>query len=339
MFWRHRTPSPTTPDRRPARTLSAGTALFLSTFFFFPAPGSPVLGSDAGEADWSEPAALAPKSLLLDAVKQGDRMIAVGERGHVLVSEDGGSTWSQAKVPTRTTLTGVTLLKTGQAWAVGHDAVILHSPDGGKTWTRQYADPDEGSPLLDVWFEDTQHGLAVGAYALVLETTDGGKTWEQRTVDEEEHHWNAIGETRDGTLFAAAEAGAFFRSADKGRTWESLSTPYQGSFFGLLELADGSLLVFGLRGHLYRSPDRGQTWLEIHTRTTTTLMNGILHSDGGVILVGLSGTVLVSRDGGQTFEPRNRPDRLGLAAVLEPGGRGLLLFGEGGIVQLDDWNN
>ena len=46
------------------------------------------------------PAPLAERSLLLDAVECDGGIVAVGERGHVLVSRDGGDTWRQSRVPT-----------------------------------------------------------------------------------------------------------------------------------------------------------------------------------------------------------------------------------------------
>src|SRR5689334_16251355 len=56
----------------------------------------------------AEIAPLAATSLLLDLAKAGERYVAVGERGHVLLSDDNGATWRQAKsVPTRAMLTAV----------------------------------------------------------------------------------------------------------------------------------------------------------------------------------------------------------------------------------------
>src|SRR5262245_5090243 len=56
----------------------------------------------------AEQAPLAATSLLLDLAVAGDRYVAVGERGHVLLSDDHGATWRQAKsVPTRVMLTAV----------------------------------------------------------------------------------------------------------------------------------------------------------------------------------------------------------------------------------------
>src|SRR6185369_10757001 len=81
----------------------------------------------------SEIAPLASSSLLLDLALAGNRMVAVGERGHVLLSDDQGATWRQAKsVPTRVMLTAVFFVDADYGWAVGHDETILNTVDGGE---------------------------------------------------------------------------------------------------------------------------------------------------------------------------------------------------------------
>lgn len=287
-------------------------------------------GQHPAPDEWSEPAALAPQSLLLDALVLGRSVVAVGERGHVLISSDQGASWEQALVPTRGLLTAVTPDGGGGLWAVGHDAVIIHSADGGKTWTRRFFAPDRFAPLLDVWFENERHGIAVGAYGLFVETTDGGETWNVRRVDEEERHWNAIARGVDGTLFVAGEFGTVFLSRDNGATWEEVATPYEGSYFGALGLADGGLMVFGLRGNIYRSDDGGDTWEHVPADTTASLNAGIRRADGTVILVGLSGAVLAGAEGNRRFERIERADRRGISAVVEVNPRCFLIFGEGG---------
>ena len=125
---------------------------------------------------------LAPTSLMLDVVKAGNRIIAVGERGHILLSDDDGRSWRQASVPTRSTLTAMFFTDAKHGWAVGHDAMILHTSDAGASWNRQYHDPAYEAPLLDVWFKDSRTGYAVGAYGLFLTTTDGGGSWAEKRI-------------------------------------------------------------------------------------------------------------------------------------------------------------
>lgn len=106
----------------------------------------------------SMPARLAARSLLLDAADRPGLAVAVGERGHVLVSRDGGASWTQAEAPTRALLTGVFLHDGRLGWAVGHDGTILRTRDGGVTWQRVRYAPEEERPLLGVWFRDESRG-------------------------------------------------------------------------------------------------------------------------------------------------------------------------------------
>ena len=284
-----------------------------------------------GKVDWAVPARLAPQSLLLDAAQRGNLLVAVGERGHVLLSHDGGATWQQAKVPSRALLTAVWLHDERLGWAVGHDETILATADGGVTWERVHFAPQTERPLLDVWFADAARGFAVGAYGAFLRTTDGGRSWQEQPIGEDDFHLNAIAAAPDGTLYLAAEAGHLYRSTDAGETWQSLPSPYGGSFFGVLPLTDGAVIAMGLRGHLYRSADRGDSWTAIETGTLATLTSGRELGDGRVVVAGLAGTVVRSTDHGRTFTTTEQADRKGNAALLAIGsGADLLLIGEGG---------
>jgi len=85
--------------------------------------------------EWSQPAPRATQSLLLDIILTHDQLVAVGERGHILISKDHGEHWNQATPPTRALLTAVTTVDGKYMWAVGHDAVIVSSTDNGETGT------------------------------------------------------------------------------------------------------------------------------------------------------------------------------------------------------------
>ena len=290
---------------------------------------------------------LAYRSLLLDAAAAGEMMMAVGERGHVLISRDQGANWTQVEVPTRSTLTGVFLHDEQLGWVVGHDAVILRTRDGGESWDRLFWAPEQERPLFDVWFRDADNGFAIGAYGFFLETTDGGDTWTERVIVdpdelEEEYdpyaftsaadvHLNQVANAGGGRLYVAAEAGLAFRSDDSGQTWETLEPPYQGSFFASLPLGGDSVLFFGLRGNLFRSDDAGATWRSIDTGTVALLTDGVQLADGTVVITGLAGTLLISSDGGETFRLAQQPDRQGLATLLPTADGNLVLVGEFGV--------
>jgi len=279
----------------------------------------------------AEKARLAVKSLLLDAARADDLLLAVGERGHILTSADSGETWQQAEVPTRATLTGVFFVSRKLGWAVGHDSVILRTSDGGGTWNRVHWDPEAEGPFLDVWFADAKKGIAIGAYGRCLVTRDGGTTWVEHAVSRDDFHLNQIAAAAGGRLYIAAEGGNIYRSDDAGESWTALESPYAGSFFGVLPLEGDSVLVFGLRGHMYRSDDAGATWAAIETGTVAMLNSGIRLADGRIVIAGLGGVVLVSEDGGRTVALRQQSSRAGIQAVVDAGNGRLLLAGEFGV--------
>ena len=303
---------------------------------------APVLAAATPASDvvYSVESAKAVKSLMLDVVHAGKRLVAVGDRGHIVYSDDQGATWTQAKVPSRQLLTSVFFVDDKHGWAVGHDAQILASEDGGVTWTKQFEDLKRESPLLDVWFKDVNSGFAVGAYGALLETTDGGKHWEDvsdRMDNEDQYHLNAIAAVKDSGLFIVGEQGSMFRSADWGQTWEKLEGPYEGSLFGVMGTAQPStLLVYGLRGNLYRSTDFGSNWEQVELKAERGdlefgLSGSTLLDDGSIVIVGNGGSVIRSSDDGETFKVVNRADRISVSAVTAAGNGNLVLAGQGGV--------
>jgi photosystem II stability/assembly factor-like uncharacterized protein len=303
---------------------------------------APVLAAAASASDvvYSVESVKASKGLMLDVMHAGKRLVAVGDRGHILYSDDQGATWTQAKVPTRQLLTAVYFVDDKHGWAVGHDAQILTSEDGGVTWSKQFEDLKRESPLLDVWFKDVNSGFAVGAYGALLETTDGGKNWEDvsdRLDNEDQYHLNAIAAVKDSGIFIVGEQGSMFRSADDGQTWEKLEGPYEGSLFGVIGTAQpATLLAYGLRGNLYRSTDFGSTWEQVELKAARGalefgLSGATLLDDGSIVIVGNGGSVIRSSDDGETFSVFNRPDRISVSAVTAAGNGNLILAGQGGV--------
>ena len=317
-------------DRLIWRALVASAVAASLSLFLFKAPVAAAM--DEARLEYAERSRLIQHSLLLGVAASGNHIVAVGDRGHVLLSVDHADSWIQVLVPTRSMLTAVRFVEGGlRGWAVGHDAVILHTADGGKSWIRQHWDPGLEQPLFDVWFEDSNYGMAIGAYGLFLETKDGGETWRQRAIDEDEPHFYLFTRSPAGVLYIVGEFGSIYRSEDVGRNWIKLPSPYEGSFFGALALADESVLAFGLRGNLYRSDDKGMSWEKLESGTTAGLFNGVVTKDGSIVLVGQSGVMSISRDRGKTFIASNVGNRDSLSGVWEVEGRRLLLVGEGGV--------
>lgn len=280
----------------------------------------------------AQASALAQRSVLVAAARAGQRLVAVGERGHVLLSDDQGKSWQQAQVPVSVTLTSVQFVDAKLGWAAGHSGVILHTTDGGANWVKQLdgqqalklmqsaaaqsrdADlqqriarqvqdgPDK--PFLDVYFSDARHGLAVGAYGLAFETQDGGAHWvpvQGMIPNPDERHLYTVHARADG-VYLAGEQGLMWRRAAGEQRFEALQTPFESTIFDLLSSPDGALLAVGLGGKVHRSTDQGRSWQSSQPAGKAALTAGVMLQDA-VVLASEAGQLLVSRDGGLSFKP------------------------------------
>ncbi len=253
-------------------------------------------------AETSQPAPLAAKSLLLDVARAGGKLVAVGDRGHVLVSSDEGVTWVQSPAPTRAMLTGVSFADEFHGWAVGHDGVIIATLDGGRTWNRQDGGTDLDTVFLDVYFLDANRGFAVGAYGRFVATNDGGRTWSDRKVDAADLHLNRIMSGPGGWLYLAGETGTLLVSTDVGETWTPREIAYRGSLFALVAVDGDAVIVAGLRGRIFISQDHGENWAERSSEIKVLITAGVSLPNGVVVLAGQGGNFFLSRNSGASFE-------------------------------------
>ncbi|NRH26597.1 YCF48-related protein [Pseudomonas sp. MS19] len=288
----------------------------------------------------AKPTALATRSPLLGVTRAGERMVAVGQRGHILYSDDAGKHWVQAQVPVSSDLNAVDFPTPQQGWAVGNDGVVLHSSDAGATWSKQLdgrqigdlvvkyysalaqAQPDNESwpgfvsegerlveegadkPFLDVWFADDKLGYAVGVFNLILRTEDGGQNWtpfQDRTDNPQGFHLNAIASTGDA-LYIAGEQGLLLKWDAALQRFNALQTPYQGSFFGVIG-KPGDVMAFGLRGNVVRSTDGGQQWRDVPSNTQVSITAVVINAQGQYEFFSQAGDALIDQAGAANLQP------------------------------------
>ncbi|MEC9363087.1 MAG: sialidase [Pseudomonadota bacterium] len=307
-----------------------------------------------------------PDRLLVNGVdRSGERFLAVGEQGRILVADGAEGPWRPVEpVPQRgSTLTRVRFIDEQLAIAVGHDGWILRSEDRGESWT-EVAWSEGGDPLLGVSGLVGGRLFAFGAFGLMLASQDRGLSWQRyelaitadQTVEDSEapvesvdpyadpfaafeaedfggqKHLNGMTVAADGSLLLVGERGLMLRSTDAGETWTELPAVYDGSLFGALSLPSGTLIVYGMRGHAYRSADLGQTWTESRLPGGESLFGGGVDAEGRALLAGAGGTLLRSGDDGRSFEQVAAAARNGLVDVEPLDSGAWLTAGEGGLV-------
>ncbi|MGJ7512864.1 WD40/YVTN/BNR-like repeat-containing protein [Pseudomonas baetica] len=302
-------------------------------------------------------------AVLLDVNQAGSRLVAVGERGVVLLSDDGGQHWRQSASPVSTTLTSVQFVDSKNGWAVGHSGVVLHSSDGGENWQLQLDGKQAAAielkaaeysgnssriaaaqrlsadgadkPLLVVNFVDAKHGVALGAYGLALMTQDGGTTWQSWMADlPNPRGLHLYAMARNGNeIIIAGEQGLLLRSIDNGLKFEPLKGPYEGSYFAAAILPNKRILVGGLRGKLFSSDDGGISFQSVDNPIPASL-NAIRIAGQNLLLVNQAGMLLRSGLTDLSFQPIAVSEGLPLTSVSETSDGALVAVGMAGARRL-----
>ncbi|MFD2641727.1 WD40/YVTN/BNR-like repeat-containing protein [Pseudomonas japonica] len=280
----------------------------------------------------------ATQATMLDAVWAGARVVAVGDHGVVLLSDDHGASFRQASaVPVSTPLTGVSFVDAQHGWAVGHWGAILATTDGGESWQLQRLSSEEDRPLFAVHFFNAQQGVAVGLWSLVLTTEDGGQTWSEQSLQappgSSRADLNLMGLFADGKgkLYATAEHGQVLCSEDQGKSWRYLDSGYEGTLWSGAVLADGSLLVGGQRGTLLHGNADGSDFRRLPMQSKGSVTS-VAVSGSRVLVTGLDGLMAVSSDGGSSFQEKQAADGVSLTAVLLDAEGAPLLFSRRGVL-------
>lgn len=293
--------------------------------------------------------------------RAGTRLVAVGMRGLIAISDDDGKHWAQVAAPVCSDLVALNFSTAANGWAVGHDGVVLHTADGGKTWSRQldgrmaaisltdyykqkivhgetalqpYLDQlllnykaGPSLPLLSVWFGDAQHGIAVGPFGMAIATGDGGRTWQpmlDRIDNPQFLHLNAVRGVA-GDVYIAGEKGTVFRLDEASGKFTPVQTGYAGSFFGIAGDAH-ALYAYGLRGTIYRSTDRGITWAPLKSPLHGAVTSAAsIASRAAIVFVTSSGEAARYDESAGTFQSLNTGRPAALTGVLALDGDALAL--------------
>ncbi len=303
----------------------------------------------------------ATQSLLLSVARAGTRLVAAGERGVVLFSDDNGRSWHQARVPVSVTLTSVHFVDQHNGWITGHSGILLHSVDGGETWlktldgkqvanivlnaelansasagyehlaeAKRLVEDGPDKPLLSVYFLSQQSGFVSGAYGLLLRTSDGGKTWfpwHQHLADLRARHLTHITQV-NGELYIVGEQGLAYMSSDGGNTFKSLKSPYHGTFFGVAAQSAETVIIYGLRGNAFLVGHMGEGWKKLATPAPVTYSASARLSSGKTIIASQTGDLL-SSDGVASLVLLRESIHSTTADLVEASDGALIVVGRG----------
>lgn len=247
--------------------------------------------------------AAAQAVLLTDIIRAGDRLIAVGDFGVVLYSDDNGVEWQQANVPVTTLLTSIYFTSSTHGWITGHDGVLLRTENAGQDWQLHF----DGNDINHLKVEFYQAQLATLTAAqieedpfyeedLVFALEDAEMAQEEGPINPLLNIWFK----NDQTGFILGAYGLALRTDDAGLSWSFISQRLPNPdqlHLNAITLHSDSLLIAGEAGLLMRSDDQGESWYELPSPYGGSFFDIISHQ-GAVFALGLRGHLFMSLEGG-----------------------------------------
>lgn len=207
--------------------------------------------------------ALDPKNPAVIWVGSGENnsQRSVGYGDGVYKSEDGGGSWKNMGLKTSEHIgkiivdprdsKAVYVAAQGPLWGPGGDRGLYKTLDGGKTWKAVLTisentgvsdlvlDPRDADVLYASAYQRRRHVWTLidgGPESAIYKSTDGGASWTKLTAGLPEFDLGRIGlavspadpDVVYATVEAADGKGGFFRSKNRGATWEKMSDYFAG---------------------------------------------------------------------------------------------------------------
>ncbi len=312
----------------------------------------PVLANDARSYDVLElPAVespLASSSLVYSVTRAGERIVATGIRGHILLSDDEGDSWRQARsVPVRSSLLSASFTSPRIGWVVGHEGVVLRTEDGGETWTKQL----DGIELAEIGLEYYQRKAAAepdnDVYAFLVD--------EMRLAREQgaDKPFFTVHMRNPDTGIVGGAYGLLFRTEDAGESWypvmELLDLYQLPHIFDYVQVdsdatvelsageAPADLMASGEMGTILAYDPESGLWQAQDFPYEGSMFTIVQSASGTLVTGGLRGLAFRSADLGQSWEPvRKPPTGAVVASTLLRDGRLILATAEGGLLESRD---
>ena len=282
-------------------------------------------------------APLLTANVYLDVARAGTRVVAVGDRGSIVYTDDEGTNWRKADSPTGVLLTAVCFSDSRNGWAVGHDAVVVGTRDGGSTWQVQYSDVlgagEEADDALaeqddfsDEDYSDDYYDEDYDDFAdeELAQDTSGAPLLDIACISKDR-------------AVAVGGYGYLLETANGGKSWAKVLDRMDnenGWHLNAIAHVPGTntLIAAGEKGLLFRSRDNGLSWKSLRSPYDGSFFGVTAMKDGSVVAYGLQGNLWITRDQGDSWRqvPTGVTRGINDAAQLDDGT--LMLVGGAGVV-------
>lgn len=223
---------------------------------------------------------------------------ALGYGDGVYKSLDGGKSWKNMGLKDSRQIGMITIdprntdivfvAAEGSVWGPGGDRGLYKTTDGGKTWTKVLnvsentginnvkMDPRNPDIMYATSEQRRRHHftkIGGGPESTIYKSEDGGETWRKINNGLPTEHMGGIGidispvnpDYIYAIIEAANDAGGFYRSTDRGETWERMSDHHSsGQYYNEIYCDPVDVdKVFSMETWSHVTYDGGKTWKKL----------------------------------------------------------------------------
>lgn len=227
---------------------------------------------------------------LTNVIFDGQRFIAVGDRGLIIDREVGSKTWNQRlglvygdlkAVGYRSYYSGNSLQYTYVA--VGNEGAVIRSTNVDD-WSLPIA--TLANRTLNSVVHNNGQWVAVGEGGQIITSTDDGESW---TLDNTTTELNLYDVAYFGQWIAVGDKGYVYLRSQNSATWTRYNVGVSDSLRSIA-LINNVIYVVGARGTIVTSLE-GTKWT-VADRFTNNRLNGISRGASTPVAVGTSGVIL-----------------------------------------------
>ncbi len=295
--------------------------LWLITCLYFLIPINSY-GQNYVDFDWLRPE-YGGHSLNKVAWISGDRFIAVGDEGMILLSFDGGATWNIRQIQTQIDMKGIWVKDELTMYVVGSfdnsGSALYKTDDGGDTWAIDFEYTGIGG-LRDIYYTNENVGYMIGSIGRVFKTTDGGVNWVDMSNSSISGDLTCVWFISPDTGYVGKTSGfGMYKTTDGGNIWSQNFGYFPSTCYSMHFINDSVGWAGAYGNAIFRTTNGGQLWQQQQNPNLSSPIKAIAFADSLKGIAISTYYVYKTSNGGTTWSSTFTTGNLNAADISSEG--------------------